>query len=133
MNLSKKKRLIARTFNVGIAKVKINSVEDLKEAITRQDMIDLLSRNAIELKEDRGRKTVVKLDRRKGQGNKRKSIQHRKREYKLLTRKLRKYVNNLMVKNKIKLAQYVNLRKRIKNRSFKSLVQMTDYVKETTK
>ena len=62
MQLNKKKELAARTLNVGIGRIFFNRerLEEIKEAITRQDIRDLVSVKAISVKEIKGRKKMLK-------------------------------------------------------------------------
>ncbi len=58
MNLEKKKKLAARTLNVGKERIIFlkSRLEEIKEAITRQDIKDLHKDGAIIIKEEKGRK-----------------------------------------------------------------------------
>ena len=76
MNLLKKKELSARTLKVGkerviFVKARLN---EIKEAITKQDIRDLRKEGAILLKEIRGRKTKEGRKRRRGPGKIKKKV-----------------------------------------------------------
>ena len=62
MNLNTKKRLAARTLKVGLGRIKfdIERLDEIKEAITKQDIKDLKESGAIKIKEISGRRTNVK-------------------------------------------------------------------------
>ena len=56
MNLRGKKKLIARKLRVGIDKIILdeNRLGEIKEAITRQDIVDLANKGLIRIREARG-------------------------------------------------------------------------------
>lgn len=122
MNLGKKKKLAARTLGVGKERIFfVNSrLEEIKEAITKRDIRELYESGAIIVKEIKGRKTKMKKAKRKSRGNIRKKIRSRKREYVLLTRKLRNYIKSLKEQGKISNEEYNEARKKIRNREYKS-------------
>jgi large subunit ribosomal protein L19e len=61
MNLGKKKALAARTFGVGESRIEFVKprLEEIKEAITKQDIRDLYKDGAIKIKNIKGRKTAT--------------------------------------------------------------------------
>ncbi|MEK6906029.1 MAG: 50S ribosomal protein L19e [Nanoarchaeota archaeon] len=132
MNLQKKKSLAARTFKVGTSRVLfINSrLEEIKEAITKQDIRDLKKSGAIIIKEVKGRISKVKKKKKRSAGNVRKRINTRKKNYVILSKKLRKYVYEMKEQNRISKEDFKDLRKRIKNKVFKSKEHLKEYIKE---
>ena len=96
MNLKKKRELIARTLKVGKGRIRIDetSINEIKEAITRQDIKELKSKKIIKTKEKVGRKKKEKRKTKRRKGSKKKKINTRKQDYVKLTRKLRKFVKN---------------------------------------
>src|SRR3990167_6861646 len=60
MKLDKKKNLAAKTLGVGRDRVifNINRLDEIKEAITKQDIRDLFSNGAIAVRDIKGRKAV---------------------------------------------------------------------------
>jgi len=135
MSLSKKKELAARTFKVGkqrIVFVKART-EEIKEAITKQDLRDLHKDNAILIKNIKGRKKKVTKKRRKSTGNIRKKIKKRKRDYVLLTRKLRGYVAELGSQGKLSKEEVKEIRKKIRNKNFRSKANLKEYIGELRK
>src|SRR4030043_717038 len=94
MNLRKKKALAARTFKVGVERIEFLEprLEEIKEAITKQDIRDLYKDGAIIIKNVKGRKTNLKKKKKRTTGNVRKKVNKRKKEYVTLTRKLRKHL-----------------------------------------
>ena len=93
MNLRNKKDLAARTLKVGKGRIMFVEArrDEIKEAITKQDMRDLHADGAIRVKEISGRKAKVKKKGRRTTGKIRKKVNTRKRDYVLMTRKLRGY------------------------------------------
>ncbi len=120
MNMLKKKRLAARTLNVGIDRIRFNEerIEEIKEAITKQDIRDLFASKAIIIKPARGKKKAVNQRRKRGEGKIRRKV--RGKEYVILTRKLRGYISQLRKQGKIDKLKYDELRKRIRERMFRS-------------
>ena len=122
MNLAKKKRLAARVLKVGANKIKFNNerLDEIKEAITGQDIKDLVKSKAIIITEGTGRKKKEKRKNKRSFGKVKKKIKKRKMKYVKLTRKLRNYLKNLKNSEKIKLEEYDKLRIRIKAKAFRS-------------
>ena len=129
MNLSKKKELAKRTFGVGENRIVFveSRLNDIKEAITKQDMRDLRQDKAIIIKEKKGRKKVIRK-RRRSIGNIRKKINTRKRDYVILTRKLRKYVSEIKNQGKISKEEVNDIRKKIRNKAFRSKSHLKEYI-----
>lgn len=128
MNLKKKKLLTARTYGVGIDKVMfLNSrLEEIKEAITKQDIRDLKNDGAIIIKDIHGRRTKPKKKKKRSSGNIKKKVKNRKADYVILTRKLRKYLAEL--KGKLTKKEVEDIRKKIKNRFFKDKTHIKNYL-----
>ena len=74
MNLRSKKKLIARTLGVGTDRIILVRPADIKEAITRQDIRDLVTSNIIIIRDEKGRRTIERRTGRKGKGNIRKIV-----------------------------------------------------------
>ncbi len=130
MNLRSKKQLAAKTFGVGKSRVVFvnERIEEIKEAITKQDMRNLQKDGAIMIKEVGGRSKNIKKVRRKGMGNVRKHVNTRKKDYVILTRKLRKFVAEKKNKGEIDKQKVKELRKKIRNKTFKSKTHLRDYM-----
>ncbi len=131
MNLSKKKALAAKTLKVGKDRIVFvkSRLEDIKEAITKQDIRDLQKEGAIFIKEIKGRKANLKRKNKRSVGNIRKKVNKRKKEYVVLTRKLRKYVRELRNQGKLTRENSKDLRKKIRNRQYKSLGNLKEYIR----
>ncbi len=128
MNLKKKKLLAARTYGVGIDKIMfMNSrLEEIKEAITKQDIRDLKNDGAIIIKNIHGRRTKVKKKKKRSAGNIKKKVKNRKADYVILTRKLRKHLAEM--KGKLTKKEVEDVRKKIKNRFFKDKSYLKEYI-----
>lgn len=130
MNLSKKKDLAMRALKVGkerIVFVKAR-LEDIKEAITKQDIRDLKADKAILIKEIGGRKKNLKKKTRRSTGNIKKKVKKRKQEYVTMTRKLRGYVNELKKRGELAPDEVKDIRKRIRNKNFRSKANLKEYI-----
>jgi len=135
MNLKTKKRLAGRTFGVGAGRIIFRNerIDEIKEAITKQDMKDLLSSNAIMIREIRGQRTATKRNRKRSFGKIKKKINLRKRVYMNLTRKMRTFAKQLLLQGRITKEEYWDIRKKIKSRIFRSKAHMSEMIKETLK
>jgi len=131
MNLEKKKKLAARTLNVGKERIIFlkSRLEEIKEAITRQDIKDLHKDGAIIIKEEKGRKKKKKRKKKKGIGSIKRKVKKRKREYVVLVRKLRKYIRELKKQGKLTKEDALELRKKIRNREFRDVGHLKEYIK----
>jgi len=80
MDLSKKKKLTKRTLNVGEDRIVFleSRLEEIKDAITKQDIRDLVKSGAIVIKERKGRKKVQRK-RSRSTGNIRRKAKKKKR------------------------------------------------------
>ncbi len=128
MNLKKKKALAARTFGVGESRIEFIKprLEEIKEAITKQDIRDLHTDGAIKIKPIKGRKKSIGRKGRRGVGNVRKKINTGKRDYMFMTRKLRKYLADM--KSKLTDKEVEEIRKKIRNKFFKSKSNLKEYL-----
>lgn len=128
MQLGKKRELTARTLKVGKEKVIFNKerLDEIKEAITKQDIRELLRSNAIFIKEKKGKKKIKKRKTRRRDGSIKKKVNTRKRDYMTITRKLRAFVAEVKKKKIITNDEFRKLRKEIRMKNFKSKSQMKD-------
>jgi large subunit ribosomal protein L19e len=127
MNLRNKKKLIARTFGVGIDRIKITSGEEIKEAITKQDIKDLVNQGLIIIKDKKGVRGRNKKKTRKGAGSRKFTV--KKDNYLIITRKLRGYIKNLKKKGKISKEEHYKFGKKIKSRIFKDLSHLKQEIR----
>lgn len=135
MNLRKKKELAAKTLGVGKSKVSFvkSRLEEIKEAITKQDIRDLVHDGAISIKPAFGRRKATRGKKRKSVGNVRKKIKGRKRKYLILTRKLRRHLAEVNKQGKFTIEQVKEIRRRIKNKEFKNRSGFIEYLKTFNK
>jgi len=135
MNLAKKKQLAIRALGVGKERILFvkGRLDEIKEAITKQDIRDLYNEGAIIIKEIKGRKKVVKNKKRKSPGKTKKKVKKRKQEYVIITRKLRKYIKELRNQEKISKEIVTDIRKKIRNRKFNTLASLKAYLKTKNK
>ncbi|MEX0932589.1 MAG: 50S ribosomal protein L19e [Candidatus Pacearchaeota archaeon] len=131
MNLDKKKKLAARTLGVGRDRIVFMSprISDIKELITKQDVRDLKGEGAIVVKEVKGRRKNKPAIKSKGPGKVKKKVNTRKRDYVIMTRKLRAYVKGLKERKEITKEMSYDLRKKIRNKIFRSKSHLKDILK----
>jgi len=130
MNLAKKKQLASEVLGVGKNKIKFASdkLPEIKEAITKQDIRDLYKEGFIIIKPVNGRRMKKKRRTRIGPGKIRVKVNKRKQDYIKITRKLRRYLKELKNQGKINSENYLDLRKKIKMRYFRSKAYLKEYL-----
>lgn len=135
MNLKKKKLLAARTLEVGKERIIFlkSRLEEIKEAITKQDIRDLKKEGAIIIKEIKGRRKVKKDVKGRSPGNIRKRVNKRKQKYVIITRKLRRFVAELKKQGRLSKKEVKEIRKKIRNKAFKSKASLKEYIEELKK
>lgn len=131
MNLANKKELASKVLGVGKNRIYFvnENTSEIKEAITRQDIIDLFNAGAIQIKEISGRRTIVKRKNRRRTGKIKKKVNDRKKEYVIITRKLRKHLKHMFKTNSINIEEYRDTRKKIRAKKFKSKRHMVELLK----
>ncbi len=131
MNLGKKKELAARTLKVGKERIAFvqSRLNEIKDAITKQDIKDLNKDGAIEIKEIKGRKKIVKRKRKRSYGKIKKKVKTRKQDYVIMTRKLRTYVAGLKQQGSLSKEEVEDIRKKIRNKHFRSKAHLKEYIK----
>ena len=129
-NLAKKKKLAAKTLKVGKNRICFNSenLSDIKEAITKQDIKELYAEGIITIKPIKGRRKVIKRKTRRGPGKIKKTVNKRKQVYVKITRKLRTYLSELRKLGVIENDLYIELRKKIRMRAFRSKAHLKEYL-----
>jgi len=134
MNLEKKKKLASRALGIALNRIAFNTqrLDEIKEAITKQDIKDLFKDGAIRIKEIKGTRKVVKRTTRRRHGSVRKKLADRKKGYMQITRKLRAYLAQLKRKEQISLENYYSLRKEIRARVFKDKNHLKERIKEVS-
>jgi len=132
MQLSKKKALAAKVLDVGKERVifSTENLPEIKEAITRQDIRDLVSSGAISIRPIRGRKKVIRRKHRRRTGKVKQKVKKKKEDYVIMTRKLRKFAKHLLKTNQIENEKYKEVRKRIRARKFKGKRHLKESIGE---
>jgi large subunit ribosomal protein L19e len=135
MNLKKKKALAVRTLGVGKSRIVFLKprLDETKEAITKQDIKDLKKEGAIIIKEIKGRRKNTKKKVKRSVGNIRKKVNTRKRDYVIMTRKLRKYTSEMKTQGKLSKEESDEIRKKIRNKIFRSKAHLKIYIGELKK
>ncbi len=130
MKLENKKDLAARSLKIGKNRIVFNvaRLNEIKEAITKQDIKDLKESGAIFIREEKGRRKVQKRKTRRRHGSVKKKVNTGKKDYVRLTRKLRAYLFNLKSRGKISKEKSDKLRNEIRASSFKSLSHMKERI-----
>ena len=128
MKLEGKKSLIVRTLGVGRDRISFNTsrLSEVKEAITKQDIRDLVQSGVIIIKQPNGRRKNVKRKTRRRIGSVRKKVKNGKEEYMILTRKLRSHLSQLKRRGQISQEDFMLLRKEARSRDFRSLPHMKE-------
>ena len=131
MNLLKKKILAAKTLGVGKNRIVFmqDALGEVKEAITKQDIRSLHEEGAITIRPIKGRRKIVRRKRQGGFGKMHMNVKHRKRDYIIMTRKLRSHIAFAKNSGVVSKEVYNDVRKKIKNRHFKSGGHLKEYIK----
>ena len=133
MNLSKKRTLAGKALAVAPSRIRFNEsrLSEVKDAITKQDMRDLLAAGALSIRQVAGRKTTVKRATRRRAGSIGLKIKLGKTGYMILTRKFRRYIAGLKRRGKLSAEKYSSLRKQIRARNFRNLAHLKEHLQET--
>jgi len=132
MKLERKKEFAAKTLGVGKGRITFNKerLSEIKEAITKQDIRDLLKDEAIAIKEITGRRTKKKRRTRRRAGSIKKKAVSSKQKYVILTRKLRAYLSELRKHGTISDEQFKQLRKEIRTGEFRSKTHLKERISQ---
>ena len=132
MQLAKKKKLAAKVLKVGKDRIVFvnGHLPEVKEAISRMDILDLHKSGAIQIKEVKGRKKIEKRKNRRRIGKIKKKTGNRKKEYVIVTRKLRKLVRGLVRTGAVDKSRNREIRKEIRARKFKSKRHLKENLEE---
>jgi len=129
--LDKRKELASKVLCVGKNRIKFDNekLPEIKEAITKQDVRDLFAEGIIEIKEVKGRLTKKKRKTRRGPGKIKKKVKTRKQDYVKMVRKQRNYVKELKKQEKLTPEESVEIRKKIRAKTFKDKSHLKEYIK----
>jgi large subunit ribosomal protein L19e len=130
MKLDQKKELASKVLGIGKGRVIFNRerLDEIKEAITKQDIRDLVAAGTISIREVKGKRAVERRVNRRRSGSIRKKVRQGKREYILRTRKLRHYLAELEKQGKITREQRLTLRKQIKASVYRTKAHMKEHI-----
>ncbi len=130
MKLDKKKMLAARVLGVGKGRVIFNKerLDEIKEAITKQDIRDLFDAGAISVAQIIGKRKVERRKTRRRMGSIRKKVKSGKFIYMQRTRKLRSYITELKKHGEITSEQYTALRKQIRASIYRNKAHMKEHI-----
>ncbi len=103
-------------------------LNEIKEAISRMDILDLHKGGAISIREIKGRKKIIKRKNRRRVGKIKQNVNTRKAEYVIITRKLRTYVRGLFRTGKINAEEKREIRKQIRSRKFRNKRQLKEHL-----
>ena len=131
MQLAKKKELAAKVLKTGKKRIVFveGRLNEIKEAISRMDIMDLHKSGAILIREVSGRKKIIRRKHRRRTGKIKKQVNNRKAEYVIITRKLRAFVRGAFRTGKIDAVEKQEIRKQIRARKFKSKRQLKEAIK----
>ena len=129
MNLAKKKAMASRLLGVGKERILFipSRTSEIKEAITKQDIRDLIMDKAIIIKDVKGKKSF-RRKRNRSVGNVRKKPNTRKQDYVKLTRKLRAYVEEMKKQGTLSKEEVEDIRKKVRNSEFRSKSNLKEYI-----
>ncbi len=137
--LSLQKRIAAQVLKVGKNRVWFDPsrINDIKEAITKEDIKALIKERAIKKKPligtkrkaGKSRKKRKRKGRRRGPGKKRKNLNKRKEEYIRKIRKIRSYIKELKSRNVIDAKESKKLMRLAKAGVFKSKKDIKEKIK----
>ena len=133
MNLNKKKLLAVKTLGIGKGRIIFSNLrlDEIKDAITKQDIRDLYKDGAISIREVKGQKKKQSNKRKRKSGKIKKKVNKRKQRYVKMTRKLRKFIFGIREQKKISKESEAEIRRKIRNKDFKSIAHLKEYLKET--
>jgi large subunit ribosomal protein L19e len=123
------RRIAAELLGVGRNKVWFdkNKLEDIKKAITRLDIKELIKDNTIKAMPNKKRKKASEKGRR-GVGKRKMKVANRKQRYVRKIRKLRRYIQEMKSKDIITNEEKKKLRKMARAGELKSLRHLQDHL-----
>ena len=129
-----KKRLASRALGVGVNRIRFNveRLKDIQNAITKQDIRDLVTQKAIFILPVRGRRTQPAVTKRRRAGSIKKRVRDTKQEYVLFVRRLRAYLMELLKQEVITKEQFYSLRKELRARKVATKAQLKMRIKQIT-
>lgn len=131
MKIKKKKQLAAKVLGIGMNRVVFEPSRfgDIREAITRQDIRDLVADKAIKIRPIIGRHKKERRKRKRGTGKVKMKVRTRKRDYITRIRMLRREFSKLREQGKITEEEYKKLRQLAKMSFIKDRKHLYEYLK----
>lgn len=128
--MENQRRLAAEIMNVGKGKILFdkNKLEDIKKAITRLDIKDLIKEGTIKVRPNKKSRKKIKKKIRRGVGSRRMQPRMRKTKYIFKIRKLRKYIQRLLNEKVIDKSEKKQLRKMAKAGELRSLRHLQEHL-----
>lgn len=125
-----KRALVARTLCVGKERVRFNQerLHDIKEAITKQDIRDLVKDGAIFVREIDGRKKKKVMRARRRQGSIRRRINAGKKPYVHFVRGARAHLRQLKQTNVLAPHNIALLRKELRSRQIRTRASLQERI-----
>ncbi len=141
MNLKSQKRLAASIMKVGVSRVRVKDVKEISDAITRNDIRDLIKKDIITKVQKRGttrvsaKKRLIqkKKGRRLSEGSRKGKATakfSKKDRWMKKVRALRNLLRNLRDSGKIKRNDYRKIYLKVKGGAFRSKKHLLYYMKE---
>jgi len=129
MIVESQRRLAAEILGVGKNRIIFdkNKIEDIKKAITRFDIKELIKEGTIKVK-IRKKAEAKKTERGRGTGSRRMRVTRRKERYVKKIRKLRKYIQEIYDKKVIDNKEKKHLRTMAKAGELRSLRHLQDHL-----
>ena len=135
MKLSSKKNLASKTLGIGKGRAWFNPerLEDIKAALTKQDIRDLFKDGAIKIKTVKGKKTRKIRKTRRRRGSIGKKVSTKKRDYVNRIRKIRALLKSLKSSGKINSKEYSAFNRYARSVPFRDIKQFKEYLNEKLK
>jgi len=128
--LVNQKKLAARVFGVGTGRILFDKLRlnDIMQAITREDIRDLAKEGVIKIKPIQGVRKLKKRGKR-GTGKRRQFPSTRKQDYVKRIRKMRRFLIKLKGDKQISSQEHDRVRRLAKAGQFKSKRHLEEYIK----
>jgi len=141
MNLREQKKMAARVMKCGVSRVRVTSTKEVQEALTRNEIRDLIKKGVIKKIQKKGQSSVrskkIKLQKGKGRraGEGRRKGTHgarnpKKRVWIKTVRGQRKFLTELKTKGQITVTDYRTLYRKVKGGMFRNKSHMLFYLKD---
>lgn len=138
--LISQKRIAAQILKCGVSRVRISQGKEAEEALTRQDIRNLIRTGVIWKVQKKGQSRFYKIKRleqkkkgrRKGEGSRKgkTAAKRRKKNWLITVRTLRRLLKELKDTGRIERKTYTNVYKKIKGGAFRNKSHLMLYLKE---